>query len=322
MVTIKDVAKLAGVSTATASYGLKNDSRVREGTKIKVVEAAKVLNYIPNGAARYLKTQKSNIVGVFLDGFSRPTYHKLLDGINYELDKHGYNIIVSSGKSAEQLMFNRQIDAAVIHDKNVKNETIKRVASDSFPILLLDRELKQKFVHEFTIENTNITYQLAKHLLEQGYRNIHFISGVTSYDNTHRYNGFVQAMEEFGVYNPENYYQGDFSIRSGYNIANNIIKNKKPMPEVFFCANDEMAVGAMDAIKENDLKIPKDIAVVGFDNVELAKYYSPSLTTIHVDRFMWGNDVANLIIALINKETDLSRFSKPSGRIIYRESCK
>lgn len=320
MVTIKDVAKLAGVSTATASYGLKNDPRVKESTRIKILEAARVLNYIPYGAARNLKMQRTNIIGVFLDGFSRPTYHKLLDGINSELEKRGYNIIVSSGKSAEDIMLNRQVDAAIIHDKNISNETLKRVASENFPIVLLDRELKHKYIKEFTIENIECTYQLTKHVLEKGYRDIVFIAGVISYDNTMRYKGFERALREYGIFEKSKYYQGDFSIRSGYNIATNIIRNNSKLPEVFYCANDEMAVGAMDALKEHGYRVPDDVAVVGFDNIELARYYTPGITTIHIDRFVWGTDVANLVIALINKEQDLSRFSRPTGQIIYRDS--
>lgn len=322
MVTLKDVAKLAGVSTATASYGLKDDPRVREVTKMKILEAAKALNYIPNGAARRLKMQKSNVIGVFLDGFSRPTYHTLLDGINVELERNGYNIIVSSGRSAEQLMLDRNIDAAIVHDKSVKDETLKRVASEQFPIVLLDRELTHPHIKQFTLENIGVTYDLAKNLLETGYRDIYFINGLTSYDNTQRFIGFRKAMEEYGVFDPSKSFQGDFTIRSGYNIMKNILRNSEKLPEVLFCANDEMAIGVMNAIKEQGLRVPEDIAVVGFDNMELAKYYNPGLTTIHVDRYMWGNDVSNLIVALINKESDLSRFSRPTGSIIFRESCK
>ncbi len=318
MVTIKEVSKLAGVSISTTSYALNNDPRVKESTRKKVLEAAKKLNYTPNGSARNLKRKSTNTIGVFLDGFSRPTYHKLLDGINIELIKLGYSIIVSSGKSAERLLLERQVDAAIIHDRTVSDEIIKRVASTNFPIVVLDRTLESKNIYGFMIENTEVTYKLTKLLIEKGYKDICFISGPITYDSLHRYKGFIRAMDEHDL-NTDKYYRGDWTIESGYNIVKNVLKNQN-VPEVFFCANDEMAIGVMDALKEYDYKIPDDVAVVGFDNIELAKYYTPSLTTIHIDRFLWGSDVARLVYALIKKEDDFSRFARPSGEIIIRNS--
>ncbi|ERJ12989.1 LacI family DNA-binding transcriptional regulator [Haloplasma contractile] len=318
MATIKDVAKKANVSISTASYALNNDPRVKKETKDRIINVAKELNYHPSGAARNLKRRKSNTIGVFIKGFGGPVFSEFLDGINDQLLEEGYHIIVSSGKSAERLLQERQIDGAIIYDTGIRSELIKQVASPKLPVIILDRSLKEEYVYETLIENEKLVQELTTHLIEQGYHEIGFFSGIeTSYDNQKRYESFKNTLENHNIMHHQ-HYKGDFTKKKSYEIIKCKIKNNKPLPDAIFCANDETAIGVMDALKEYHVKIPEEVAVVGFDNIELAKYYQPSLTTIEINRREWGMNVSKMLVAII-KNFDVDVY-KPKGKIIYRQS--
>src|SRR5690554_3240074 len=168
MVTIKDVAKKAGVSISTASYALNDDPRISKKTKEKILEIAHNLNYHPNAAARNLKRKKTNIVGVFVDGFKGPVYAKILDGIHLELTNKNYYIVVSSGESGKKLLLERQVDGAIIIDHNLDDELIKYVAKNGIPCILLDRRLSGKNIYESMLKNEEIVYELVIDMIKKG----------------------------------------------------------------------------------------------------------------------------------------------------------
>lgn len=319
MVTIKDVAKKAGVSISTASYAINDDPRISKKTKEKVLEVARSLNYYPNAAARNLKRKKTNIVGVFVDGFKGPVYSKILDGIHLELTNNKYNIIVSSGESGRKLLLERQVDGAIIIDRSLSDELIIHVAKNGIPCILLDRRLSGKNIYESMLKNEEIVYELIVEMIKKGYRKIGYVSGSpNSYDNLHRFKGLVKALTEHNL-STEYYYKGDFTKESGY-IAGKQILNSGDLPDFIFCANDEMAIGVMDAFIEQNIKIPEDIGVAGFDNIELSYYYTPKLTTIDVEHFSWGRELSKAIIKIIEKKAKKINV-EANCKIIYRESC-
>src|SRR5690554_3329625 len=155
--TIKDVAKRAGVSISTASYALNNKPNVHPKTRERVLKAANELNYYPNAHARNLKSRKSSNIGVFIYGFSGPIFSDLLEGINLELQKKQYNIIVSSGKSSSVLLRERGVDAAIIFDNDITDKEIIRFASRQ-PIVVLDRFLEGENIYHSMIENEKLVY--------------------------------------------------------------------------------------------------------------------------------------------------------------------
>jgi LacI family transcriptional regulator len=319
MVTIKDVARKAGVSISTASYALNHDPRVKSDTKERILQVAKELNYYPSGAARNLKMKKKFTIGMCISDFGGPVYHEFLTGVHKELLNHGYNLIVTSGKSAERLLLERQIDAAIINDIHISDEILLMVCNESFPIIVLDRHLNHEHIHELMVENETLAYEMTKHLIEQGYQTIGYLGGsINSFDNLHRFKGFIKAIEEAGL-STEYYYQGDFTKESGYQLVKSLIETKQGLPRAFFAGNDEMAIGAMEALKEANIKIPMDVAVAGFDDIELAKYYHPSLTTVRIDRFKLGKHIAKQLMQIINQE-DLDQTIPTPAQLVIRES--
>ncbi|MCD4826475.1 MAG: LacI family transcriptional regulator [Acholeplasmataceae bacterium] len=319
MPTIKDVAKKAGVSISTASYALNNLPSVHPETKQRILDAAKSLNYYPNGIARNLKTKKTGNIGVFVYGFSGPIFSDVLEGIRQNLQENGFNIIVSSGKSSENLLNERQVDGAIIFDNNLTDECLKNFASHDFPTFVLDRIIEGKNIYSSVIDNEGIVYNFIREMVKKGYRDFAYLSGPNdSFNNNHRYDGFKQALKDENI-NDHKYYQGDFTIQGGYQIGQQIgLEEKKP--RFVYCANDESAIGLMKALREMKIHVPKDIALAGFDNIYLGEYLTPKLTTIGIDHLKWGKSVAQALSDLI-KDKKLNEVKHPEGQIIIRESC-
>lgn len=318
MPTIKDVAKKAGVSISTASYALNNQSNVHPDTKKRILAIARELNYYPNASARNLKTKRTGNVGVFVYGFAGPIFSDVLEGIRQALQANDLNIIVSSGKASGTLLKERQVDGAIVFDGQLTDETLIHYASLGHPLFVLDRSLIGPNIYPSLIDNEGLVYQFIKAMIQKGYDDFAFLSGPTiAFNNNHRYDGFKQALQEHQLSHTT--IQGDFTIQSGYQAGLHLIQTG-PLPRFIYCANDESAIGLMQALKQNHIKIPEQVAVAGFDNIVLDEFVSPKLTTIGIDHIEWGKQVAQALIDLLNGKTP-EDIQIPTGKIIYRESC-
>lgn len=318
MATIKDVAKAAKVSISTVSYAMNADPRIPEKTAAVIRQIAADIGYFPSAAARNLKKRNTHTVLVAISDFGGPVYHNLLDGIHYELAKSNYTMIVSTGVSSENLLKERSADGAVITDIHIGDATLSRIAKNFRPILVLDRDLPDPDIFNLTIDNHRAMSELTKAVIHEGYRKIAFVHGVrASHDNETRYEGFLKAMRgaNLPVFAE---FEGNFTKKSGLEIIRRILSDKTPLPEMFVCANDEMAIGIMEGLQEAGYRIPGDVGVSGFDDIELATYVKPQLSTVRIDHFSWGRDIAATIVALLqNREVHLH---KQPGTVIIRDS--
>jgi LacI family transcriptional regulator len=319
MPTIKDVAKKAGVSISTASYALNHLPNVHPDTRKKVFQAAQELNYYPNGNAKNLKKRKTGNIGVFIYGFSGPIFSDVLEGIRHKLQENNYNIIVSSGKSSTNLLQERQVDGAVIFDAQITDSDLSAYASHGLPLIVLDRKLEGYNIYSSVIENDVLVYNFINQMIERGYDDFAYISGpLDAFNNNQRYEGFKKALHEKGILKHQ-YYQGDFTIQAGYEAGRKIIE-RKDRPRFVFCANDESAIGLIQALNEANITIPDEIALAGFDNIYLGQYIKPKLTTIGIDHILWGEKVAEAIIKIVSGQI-VKKIEKPVGEIYERESC-
>ncbi|MGD9909783.1 MAG: LacI family DNA-binding transcriptional regulator [Candidatus Izemoplasmatales bacterium] len=317
MSTIKDVAKAAGCSISTASYALNNDKRIPEITANRIKKIADEIGYFPSAAARNLKKRNTDRVLVAISDFGGPVYHELLDGIHYELAFHGYTMIVSTGVSSNNLLKERSADGAVISDIFITDESLIQLAKNFRPIIVLDRRLKDTNIFNMTIDNHVAMYHLTKDILSKGYQKIAFVHGVKdTYDNQTRFNGFLEAMNEahLGVYKE---YVGSFTKASGIDIGHQIL-SETDTPTMLVCANDEMALGIMEVLQKNGKRIPEDIGISGFDDIELSSYVLPRLSSIKINHFEWGKRVASTLLNIL-KEEDITT-EKEQGRLMIRES--
>jgi LacI family transcriptional regulator len=209
------------------------------------------------------------------------------------------------------------VDGAIVFDSKVKSDTIIKLASKSFPIVVLDRYLEADYLLPLLVDNQQGVKEAFYHLYHQGARRIYFVSGaMDSFDNMERMKAFVDEAEKNDV--TVHCYSGNFTEESGYDIARMIIRTND-LPEAVFCANDQMAIGFIKALKENDLKAPDDVAVVGFDDILISKYMQPTLSTIGASRFSWGSLAATQLIDFLENETPFQICRIPT-KLIQRES--
>lgn len=324
MSTIKDVAKLANVSISTVSYALNNSGNVSEETKKKIFEAAKKLDYKPSGIARSLKSKKTQIIGVFLNNFNGPIYSEIIRGVSDVVKATGYEIVVaecmSTRNSLSRLFAQRIVDGAIVLSPNVPDKIIKEYASANFPIVTLDRELKHDYISSVLIDNKNACYNVIRFLAEQGYKNVALINGPKgTYDSEKRHEGFMEGINNFNMNLKPNWEcTGNFEEESGFDITQKLI-DSGDMPEVFCVANDEMAIGVVKALKENNIKIPKEIAVVGFDDIQLCDYITPRLTTVRRPAYDLGVLATYTLLDSLRGNSE-SKIKMLSTEMVIRET--
>ncbi len=318
MTTIKDVARHARVSITSASYALNGTGTISEATRKRVLLAAEELNYHPNAFARNLKKRKTRTLGVFITRFGGSFYEEILEGIHDAVLKTDYELIVCpESHTKRRILTHRQVDGAIVFDSKVQSNTIIKLASKNFPIVVLDRYLEAEYLFPLLIDNQLGTREAFYHLYGQGARKIFFISGaLDSFDNMERMKAFLGEADKNNV--TVQCYNGNFTEESGYDIARMII-DTDDLPEAVFCANDQMAIGFIKAMREKGLKAPDDIAIVGFDDIQIAQYMQPSLSTIGASRFAWGSSAATQLIDFLENELPFQSHRIPT-RLIQRES--
>lgn len=301
MVSIKDIAKKAGVSISTVSYALNGSNKVTDETSSKILAIAKELNYVPNAAARTLKKRESKILGVFLTDFSGDVYGDLLSGMKTVCNAQGYDLIVCSGKQSHRMLPERMIDGAVILDHTFASEELLQYADRGHKIVVLDRELHHPNINQVLLDNKAGATLAMEHLIEQGHTKIYVVTGPEgSFDSAQRMKAVRQVTErEANVEWIE--IVGDFE-KSGGEQAAELIIQEYTRPAAVFCLNDEMAIGLCNRLAESELQIGRDIDVIGFDNIELSKYVQPRLVTIDYSKRKWGSLAAEQLIKIIAGE--------------------
>ncbi|MBU1019600.1 MAG: LacI family transcriptional regulator [Firmicutes bacterium] len=319
MPTIKDVAKLAGVSISTASYALNNLPNVHPDTRKRILDAAETLKYYPNGIARNLKTKRTGSIGVFIYGFAGPIFSDVLEGIRQKLQENNFNIVVSSGKSSANLLKERQVDGAIIFDNELADDVLINYANYGNPLYVLDRKLDGKNIYSSLIDNEGLVYHFIREMVKKGYKDFGYLSGPkVAFNNNHRYDGFVAALRDENIHHHQ-HFDCDFTIQGGYQVGKELIQSQN-RPRFIYCANDESAIGLMQALREENIRVPEDIAIAGFDNIYLGEYITPKLTTIGIDHVLWGKEVAGAILDIL-QNNKIRNIGHPKGSVIHRESC-
>ncbi|ALC91413.1 hypothetical protein AM500_17625 [Bacillus sp. FJAT-18017] len=307
MVTLKDVAKQAGVSVSTASYSINGSSLISEETRQKVLEVVKEIGYRPNGLAKNLKERKTNIIGLFLSGFTGPFFSEMVEGIQDEVIKNGYELVVCASVDKHRLLIERYVDGAIILNFHMDDELLLSIANEKLPLIVMDREVKSPFIRNILLPNALGSVRVVDYLVDKGHKRIGFISGSQlSYDGESRFNGFLEGLKLQKLsFQEQDILRADFTELSGYQSMSEYLERMgSDLPSAFVCANDEMAMGAIRAVKEKGLDVPGDIAVIGFDDIYVAQYFTPSLTTIRVPRKEWGIIAAQTLFKLLDKQFD------------------
>lgn len=298
VVSIKDIAKKAGVSISTVSYALNRNPKVSAGTSSKILAIAKELNYVPNAAARNLKKQETKLIGAFLTDYYGSFYGELLQGMKEVLNKNGYDLIVCSGTPSHRLLPEKMIDGAIVLDALFPDEELLTYAERGHKLVVLDREVYHPNISQVLLDNKAGASLAIEYLIENGHRKIYVVTGPQdSFDSLQRLQAVIQTV---GRNEPIDLVQiqGNFIKSSGEEAAQQII-NEYQEPVAVFCLNDEMAIGIYNAVTKTDLRIGEHIHLIGFDNIELTQYTQPRLATIDYSKHKWGAAASDQILKLI-----------------------
>ncbi len=326
MVTIKDVARIAGVSVATVSRVLNGSDLVRDGTRDRVQQIALDLGYSPHGAARSLITNRTHTIGVLLPDIYGEFFSEVIRGIDQAAQREGYHLLVSSARddleSALRSMRGR-VDGLIVMSPALDAIASRRSLPEHFPVVLLNCPPSDAAYDSLGIANFEGAHAMVRHLAGLGHRRIAIIRGEErNFDAAERLRGYRAAVRELGLdVAPGLELPGDFSEAAGHAAAQLILGNGL-RPTAVFAANDGMAIGALSAFREAGLQVPVDIAVTGFDDIPMARYVEPALTSVHVDISALGERATAWLLSSLGEPPDrqLRRETLPTT-LIVRRSC-
>ena len=324
-ITIKDVAREAGVSIATVSNALNGSDVVKPKTREHVLEAARKLNYIPNVNGRQLRTAQTHNIGLFVTSMTGSYYGDMADSIHYLCQKYGYELqifIVDEDKSLQPRLQSQSIDGAIVMFGGLSEADKKQMMKSPIPIVFMDQEASGKNISSVIYESYEHGRMAAEYLLGLGHRDLMHIFGVpNNYDSIQRLNGFETALREAGVpLRKENILSGRFERAAAYRSMHRYLQEGHKLPDAVFAANDLSALGCMEALKEYGIRVPEDISVIGCDDHILSGYVTPGLTTIRTHMEQLGVEAAKEMFRLIaEKEGKIIRLP---GDIVVRHSCR
>lgn len=318
MIGIKDVAKKAGVSVSTVSNVLNNKKNVGEETRDRILKLCEELSYKPNPAGKGLKSGKTNTILFNFSDFDRSFYLKIINGISDYVNDNDFDLIICTDKSCEKYMNNTLTSGSIILDKKMQDDVLTRIASESYPIVVLDRIINHPYIKSVVVNNYDPMYELIQGVIDRGYRSFGFVGGPEeTADNRERYKAFRDALEVNNIqFQQKSYFAGNYREKSGYTAAK-ILMLSRELPDCLVCSNDNMAIGAMKAFRDNGIKVPEDIAVTGFDNCDLAE--AMGLTTVSIPNYERGYIAARYLIENIRGQRNVETF-KIAAKIIFRDS--
>ncbi|NQY37607.1 MAG: LacI family DNA-binding transcriptional regulator [Alteromonadaceae bacterium] len=330
MTTIKDVARLSGVSVASVSRVLNNGPKVSKKTIEKVSKVIKELNYTPNANARALVTQKSTTLGVVIPDLIDPFFASLANGVEKVARKSNMQLLLSTGLvSAESemqainLLIERRCDVMVVHSKKLPDQVLIELSNKVAGLVLIDRYIEEIAHRCIWLDNIEGGKIAARHLLALNHKNFACIASKYQIDDPLlRLQGFQSELKSAGVdIDPNLIEHGEPTLQGGEVATQHLLASGKRF-SALFVYNDAMAIGAISTLEDNGFKVPSDISVLGFDDVLLSRYSRPKLSTLNYPIEEMAMQAANIGLELSDKNTELNKDKnyKHIPRLVKRES--
>lgn len=329
MTTIKDVAREAGVSVATVSRVFNNSAVVSEDTRRVVREVAERLNYWPNGAARSLITNRTQAIGVMLPDLFGEFYSEILRGMDMTARKSSLHLLVSSSHAdANELVAGLRatrgrIDGLIVMAPDLDAGPAIRALANDLPLVLIDPGKGFEACDTVGIANQTGASEIVRHLIGLGHKQVATITGpARNADARQRLEGYRAALRAAGIERVAGYeVLGDFTEPSGYAAGARLLMLES-RPTAVFAANDYMAIGAMGAFSDAHVRVPEDIAMVGFDDIAMARYLNPPLTTVHVDAYRLGERAIEMLLENPGSRSGRRpRHAVLATALVVRSSC-
>lgn len=333
--TIRDVAKKAGMSLSTVSLVINDKDNVSKETRRRVNEIISELGYHPQRSARGLASQSSGNIGFILtdDHFSHaePFYTRIFLGAEFEARKHNYYILlttvaqtIKATKDLPRFLLEHNVDGVVIAGK-ISASWIDFIAERNIPLLLIDYDLPRYNLSSVGIDNRTGAKLAVEHLRRGGHSKIGFIAGDIHHPSINqRYTAYQETLHGMGIEPSSTWVdiaEPNTRMVDGYEAGKKIFSQNSDRPTAIFAANDAMALGCMKYLKETGLKIPNNVAIVGFDNIEAGLPVEPRLTTVNVHREEMGCVAIRRMAEMIKDKTDVVTKTVTPVELVVRESC-
>ncbi len=313
--TLKDVARQAGVTTATVSYVLSGKRPISEETKQRVMAAIEELDYVPNLNARGLSMRDSKLIGVVVPQtepgerlmFQNSFYSEVLGSIEYYARQQGYHILISATDANESyltLAKKRNLDGIIVIGM-YPDDFYQQMKKTQIPIVLIDSYCNDHYYHNIRIDDAYGSYLATRYMLENGHEHIAFFAGQMKENGVmkKRLLGYRQALDEFSVpYRREYIFEGQIDYNSGIDLSNRLMASPFPATGVVAAA-DILAIGAAKGFFEAGKRVPDDYSIIGFDDVEISRFMTPGLTTIRQQISLKGQKAVELLLKHIEDPT-------------------
>ena len=330
MITIKEIAKLANVSQSTVSKALNDKPDVSPETKRKIIELAKQHDFVPNAFGKGLKSRTTENIGVIFCREAQPLsgnpfYSRVLEGIEAEVAIKNYNLVLQLIPECQQnalpkMVRQRQVDGLILAGI-FQDQFIQNILTNGIPVVLVDPKFTIENCCQILIDNEHGAFTATQYLIQNGHRRIGFISGdLERLSFKKRFEGYKKALEYNRISFDQNLVRTG-GLEKGYEHVKSLLMLDS-RPTAIFAANDINAIHGYKAIQEQNLKIPDDVSIIGFDDIDLAKYSSPALTTVRVYKEEMGSIAIRTLFQLINHEMKTAITTIVPTKLIERESVR
>ncbi|ENQ5029332.1 substrate-binding domain-containing protein [Vibrio cholerae] len=331
MATMKDIARLAGVSTSTVSHVINKSRFVSDEIAERVNNAAQQLNYAPSALARSLKMNRTKTIGMLVTTSTNPFFGEVVKGVERSCYHQGYNLILCNTEGDNQRMkasintlLQKRVDGLLLMCSTLEGERldvfdrypdIPIVVMDWGPILFASDKIQDNSLQG--------GYMAAKHLIECGHKEIGCITGpLIRHQAQMRYEGYKRALAEAGIaINPDWIVESDFECEGGYQAFEKLYERGK-LPSALFVSNDMMAMGVIQAARQRGLRVPDDLSLIGYDDVHIAKFMTPALTTIHQPKYRLGKAAVDTLLYRLENPDTTAQVVQLEPTLVVRNSVR
>lgn len=329
MATMKDIAKLACVSTSTVSHVINHSRYVSKEIAERVNRAAQELNYSPSVLARSLKTNRTKTLGMLVTTSSNPFFGEVVKGVERSCYQKGYNLILCNTEGDQERMITsistllqKRVDGLILMCSSLEGEHIEIFDKyPDVPVVVMDWGPMLFTSDKIQDNSLRGGYIAAKYLIECGHHEIGCITGpLNRYQAQMRYEGYKRALNEEGLEFHSNWViESNFECDGGYEAFNRMFQNG-PLPSAIFVCNDMMAMGVINAANEKGIAIPQELSIIGYDDIQIAKFMSPSLTTIHQPKYRLGQAAVETLLRRLDKSCDETQVIQLEPTLVERSS--
>jgi len=332
--TIKDIAKIAGVSTMTVSRVINNEKYVKTETKDRVLKLILEYGYEPNFFAKSLKSRKSKTIGLIIGDIENPYYSRLAKGVIDVAESSDYNVIVCNSKYKAELseryinmLIKKGVDGVLIATVDVFSELINKLNKRDIPFVLITRKLDLPGINYITADDYLGGRIAAEYLISLGHKKIFFLKAANVWGSNERIRAFTDVLKENSIYYDESYFSDYLeNLDQSYNTTKKFLtEDKNKNFTAIIGGNDFLAIGAMEAIIESGLNIPEDISLIGYDNLNITSILKVSLTTVQQPKLRFGELATKRIIQMIENHEETKKNPQKlviKPELVIRKSCR